>query len=127
MLLFVKKNKKGFSLIELMIIVFIIGILGSIAIPLYSGYRKKAITVEAKTNLIALYKFEIHYFSDNDKFTSDLNALGFQTESNKYYNYSVVNDGKSFTATAAGNIDNDSSQDVWTIDDKQALVHQTED
>ena len=124
---FLKKNTGGFSLVELIVIVLIIGLLASIAIPLYFGYRKRAITVEAKTNLIALYKFEINNFSEHDEFTSDLISLGFQPESHRYYDYSDVTDGKSFTATAAGNIDNDVDLDVWTINDKQAVVHQSVD
>jgi len=124
---FVKKNTGGFTIVELIIVVLIIGVIASLAIPFYFGYRKRAITVEAKTNLIALYKFEINNFAEHDEFTSDLNALGFDPESNKYYEYSVVTDGKSFTATASGNIDNDLDQDVWTINEKQAVVHAVED
>ncbi|RMF97390.1 MAG: prepilin-type N-terminal cleavage/methylation domain-containing protein [Candidatus Schekmanbacteria bacterium] len=122
-----RKAKKGFSLIELVIIVGIIGIIAALATPLYLSYRKKAIQVEAKTNLLDIYKFEIMYFSENQEFTADKKKLGFDPKSNPRYEYEIVAIGNSFTAKAIGNIDNDDVQDVWTINDKQALVHLTVD
>lgn len=57
-------SKKGFSLIELMIVVTIIGILAAIAVPNYQRFQAKARQSEAKSNLAALYAAEKAFFSE---------------------------------------------------------------
>jgi len=53
-----KKSNKGFTLIELMIVVAIIGILAAIAIPNFMRYQLRAKASERKTNLEAIFKSE---------------------------------------------------------------------
>jgi type IV pilus assembly protein PilE len=59
------KNIAGFTLVELLIVIAIIGILGGIAIPLFLGERSKAIHTEAKSNLESLRLLEEQYFAEN--------------------------------------------------------------
>jgi len=59
-----KRNKKGFTLIELMIVVAIIGILAAIAIPNFLKFQAKAKQSECKTNLGAIYVAQLSYFSN---------------------------------------------------------------
>ncbi len=60
-----KRGQKGFTLIELMIVVAIIGILAAIAIPQFASYRKKSYNTQAKAELKSFYTACQAYFSDN--------------------------------------------------------------
>ena len=57
-------NKKGFTLIELMIVVAIIGILAAIAIPNFLKFQAKSKQSEAKTNLKAIYTAQTGYYGE---------------------------------------------------------------
>ncbi|NLE49114.1 MAG: prepilin-type N-terminal cleavage/methylation domain-containing protein [Sandaracinaceae bacterium] len=54
-----KLREKGFTLIELMIVVAIIGVLAAVAIPAYVNFTRKAKTAEAGTNLGAIYQVRV--------------------------------------------------------------------
>lgn len=56
------KNAKGFTLIELMIVVAILGILAVVAVPALQKYMRKAKTAEAKTQLAKLYDATSSFF-----------------------------------------------------------------
>src|SRR5512133_1777879 len=58
------RNRKGFTLVELMIVVAIIGILAAIAIPNFLNFRLKAKTSEAKSNLGAIRSTEVAFFAE---------------------------------------------------------------
>lgn len=75
-----KRNEKGFTLIELMIVVAIIGILAAIAIPQFSNYRKRAANVAAMSDAKNLATAQEMYYTDNNTYTSnisDLEDVGF--------------------------------------------------
>ena len=67
------KGQKGFTLIELMIVVAIIGILAAIAIPNFLTYQLKSRTSEAKTNLQAIKTSEIAFQGERGCF---IGAMG---------------------------------------------------
>jgi type IV pilus assembly protein PilA len=63
-----KKGKKGFTLIELMIVVAIIGILAAIAIPNFLRFQAKSKQSEAKTNLGGIFTAQTAYFGENNTY-----------------------------------------------------------
>ena len=62
------RSQKGFTLIELMIVVAIIGILAAIAIPNFLSYQAKARQSEAKTNLGGVYVSETAFFGEQGEY-----------------------------------------------------------
>ncbi|MEO5357703.1 MAG: prepilin-type N-terminal cleavage/methylation domain-containing protein [Nitrospirae bacterium YQR-1] len=60
-----KGNKGGFTLVELLITLLIMGILAGIAVPIYLGQREKSINVEAQENLLALRQLLEQYYNEN--------------------------------------------------------------
>lgn len=96
-------QKQGFTLIELMIVIAIIGILASAAIPAYIDYQKSARTSEAKVMLGAIRTNEETFFSEYERYTTTLADLGNPTTAAVYYGYSVTVSSNSFTATASPN------------------------
>ena len=70
-----KKNQKGFTLVELMVVVVIIGILVAIAIPVYQGTQKKAKDNANAANIRIIEGAIQQYLVDHpDKKTTDLNG-----------------------------------------------------
>jgi type IV pilus assembly protein PilA len=86
-----RKNTKGFTLIELMIVVAIIGILAAIAIPNFLKFQAKSKQSEAKTNLKAIYTAQTGYYGENNTYNA-LNHVNWQPVGTARYTYSVGSD-----------------------------------
>jgi type IV pilus assembly protein PilA len=85
-------NKKGFTLIELMIVVAIIGILAAIAIPNFMNYQCKAKQSEAKSSLGSIRVAQEAYFAEYDKYSTDLTGIGFAVKGDAKYAYTSTGD-----------------------------------
>lgn len=133
-----RHKERGFTLIELMIVVAIVGILAAIAIPNFIGMQKRAKTTEAKSNLGEIWTLQEAYRAESDTYvqpsgtlpeglydgTTGWAELGFYPKGTTRYAYSITNaDATSFTAQATGDIDNDGQNDTWTIDEVGNLQH----
>ena len=70
------KNERGITLVELIIIVALIAILGAIAVPNYTEYKRKAHRLDAKTALQHISAEQERYFTTNHSYASDLSQLG---------------------------------------------------
>src|ERR1700746_1297101 len=81
-------NQKGFTLIELMIVVGIIGILVAIAAPNFSRYQSKARQSEAKLALAAIYAGKKSFYSEYAAYIGSFDAIGYSPEGQKRF-YSV--------------------------------------
>ena len=141
------RKNGGFTLIELMIVVAIIGILAAIAVPAYMNFSAKTKRSEVVYNLSGIYKANLSWYSEYSYFSNSFDMIRWRPEGVCIYTYYMGNEyyGKdlavnpdpgvivagatvsSFTAKAWGNIDNDPTIDVWHINEINVQVNDVND
>lgn len=81
--------KRGFTLVELMIVVAIIGVLAAIAVPNFIRFQARSKQSEAKTNLKAIFTGERTRFAESESFTVRAGEIGFSPERGNRYSYDL--------------------------------------
>lgn len=90
-------SEQGFTLVELMVVVAIIGILSAIAVPNFKKYQSKSKQSEAKIQLAALYSAEVGTNADWDTYATCLVTMGYEQSPRGYY---AIGFATGFDATA---------------------------
>ncbi len=135
----IRKAKKGFTLIELMIVVAIIGILAAIAIPNFLRFQLKSKSSEGKVNIAAIRTAEESYLAEfgayvpavanpaagvpgatKDQFDitagTDFDQLGWAPEGNIFFQYGVAYASatpSAYSISAIADIDADATNQGW--------------
>lgn len=122
------RRRGGFTLIELMIVVMVITILTSFAIPLYVNYKAGAMQSEARLLLESIWTSEISYYSGKSVYTDNYTLLGTDPEKDSkfYKNWDLfvypMASPQDFIATCSTNLDRDIFMDSWIVSSDIALT-----
>ena len=138
------RNTQGFTLVELMIVVVIIGILAALAIPRFTRATTKGKQSEAKLILKQIYTMQLSYRQEFDVYFIDPSAanatnplafenlgLGVEIMLTARYTYTITSSdagATNFTATAtSGILDDDATVDTWTMNELGVLTVTSDD
>lgn len=119
-------NTRGFTLIELMIVIVIVGILFAVALPSYQSSVLRGHRADAQSILMDISAREERFMAQNNTYTTDINTaaglnIGTTTSNNGYYNLTVAACGGGIatcyllTATATGGQANDTDCATITL------------
>ena len=88
-----REKQKGFSLLELMVTLLIVGILAAVAIPSYQSHVTEARRSDATTMLVNVASLQEQYFLDNKTYAANMTNIGFSANpfvtENGYYQVQV--------------------------------------
>jgi len=130
------RPKSGFTLIELMIVVVIIGILAALAVPRFMPMTIKSKQAEAKAILKQMFTMERAYRQAKDAYwgqglsadslaanQNNFATIGVEVPDGAKYQYAItVANGTNLTMTATATaLDDDPAPDIWQIDQDGVL------
>jgi prepilin-type N-terminal cleavage/methylation domain-containing protein len=122
------KRKSGFTLIEMLITIAVMGAIAVIALPQYSKYVAKSRQQDAKGQLMAIRQAQEVYKLQYGSYTTATVGLSGWVNTLGSYTFAITAaDTTTFSASATGNIDGDATLDVWTIDQDGAMPNTTND
>ena len=91
-----KMANKGFSLVELMVVVGVIAMLAAVAVPQFSKFQARARTAEAKSKLASLFSSEHAFFVEWGGYAASFQSIGFLPSGDLYYNIGFTYSGLPF-------------------------------
>ena len=110
---------KGFTLLELLVAIGILGILAAFAIPQYLAYRRNTFVAAVKSDLRNAAIIQEAYFAENESYTQSLPTLlsyGFRQSDN--VSISITSDGTTYTLTGTHA---SCGSDTWTYSGSGAI------
>lgn len=94
------QSKSGFSLVELMVVVAIIGILATIAVPNFQRFQARAKQAEAKTELSGIHTAQKAFIIEYNSYTRVLPITGFIPEDISNATYAAIGNTRNYGSSA---------------------------
>ncbi|MCK4858035.1 MAG: prepilin-type N-terminal cleavage/methylation domain-containing protein [candidate division Zixibacteria bacterium] len=119
------REQFGFTLVELVIVVVIIGVLATLIVPSFMNATGKVKQSEAQGLLKQIYTLERSFFQENGKYSDSITELGIELMPDRWYEYTIETSGTSFRATATAaspGLDDDPTPDIWKVDGSGEIV-----